>query len=125
MPKFARLSRVRTLLKEVDRVDEVSEPPGGLVGNKVRESGLGGRIRYIGGDLPQDGLQRRAMVKLVQLAGARYGLQDDIDVYLAAAGCATPAGLDTAQLRTLATWVGQAMDRLATAADCPDTPPAC
>lgn len=123
MTKFARLSRVRGLLKEVDRVDEASEPPGGLVGVKVRES-VGGRMRYIGGELPQDGLQRRAMVKLVQLAGARYGLQDDIDVYLAAAGCASPAGLDTAQLRALAGWVGQAMDRLATAADCPDTPPA-
>lgn len=107
MLKLERVTRMRRLLEDARRVE------------------VGGRIRHLGGELPLDSVQRRALVKHVQLAGTRYGLQEDIDVYLAAAGCATPAGLDIAQLHALASWVGQAMDRLATAADCPDTPPAC
>jgi len=69
-------------------------------------------------------LRRRAMVKQVAIAASRYGLQADVDAYLAAAGCASLAGLDDAQLDRLAGWVGQEMDRMQTVCDSPDAPPA-
>lgn len=83
-----------------------------------------GRMRHLGKDLVAENLPRRALIKHVKLAGDRCGLQDDIDLYLAAAGCATLSGLDNTELRGLAGWISQTMDRRATAADSPDAPPA-
>jgi hypothetical protein len=76
------------------------------------------------GGTPLENLSRRAMIQHVRLAGARYGLQADIDAYLALADCASLSGLESAQLSSLAEFVSGAMDRMATASDSPDGPPA-
>lgn len=93
--------------------------------NSARQIEVNSRVvRYAGGETPLEGMQRKAMIRHVKLAAERYGLQADIDAYLAVADCASLAGLDLSQLRALASWVGSAMDRLATACDSPDAPPA-
>ena len=64
------------------------------------------------------------MVKQVALAASRYGLQGDIDVFVALAGCASIGGLSTDHLQSLTKWCSETMDRMATGGQSPDTPPA-
>ena len=71
-----------------------------------------------------DGFTRRALVQQIKLGAARYRMQLDVDAYLSVAGRATLAGLETTQLRVLAQWVQRAIDRMHTACDSPDEPPA-
>ncbi len=99
----ARITRMRRLLDQA----APSEPP-----------------RHVLGGIVHGPLRRRAMTKQIGLAAARYGLQLDVDAYLAAAGVASLAGLDTTQLERLAEWAAQEMDRQATACDSPYAPPA-
>lgn len=81
-------------------------------------------VRHIGESFPIEGLQRRAMLKQLDLAATRYGLQQDIDVFVALAGSHTLRGLSTEHLRVLIAWCSATMDRMATGSDCPDSPPA-
>ncbi len=64
------------------------------------------------------------MVKQVVLAASRYGLQSDVDVFVALAGCASVGGLSTDHLQSLTKWCSDTMDRMATGGQSPDTPPA-
>jgi len=64
------------------------------------------------------------MVKQLQLAASRYNLQDDIEAYLAAADHASLAGLSDGELTCISDWIAAAIDRMATACDSPDCPPA-
>ncbi len=105
----ARVTRMRCLLDQA----MPSEPP-----RLPRASSLS--VSAVAtGPLP-----RRALVKQLALAVARYGLQPEVDAYLAAAGCASLNGLEQAQLERIAAWVTQEVDRMATACDSPDAPPA-
>jgi len=105
----ARVARMRTLLTEA----APSTPPQ-----------PGRFFAVLGNSVVAGPLRRRAMVKQIALATERYGLQLDVEAYLAAAGVATVAGLDTPHLEVLARWVEQTMDRMTHACDWPDAPPA-
>lgn len=69
-------------------------------------------------------LRRRSMIKQVQLAARHYDLQGEVEAFVAAAGVASLAGLEIQHLEVLTAWIESHMDRLATACDSPDTPPA-
>ena len=69
-------------------------------------------------------LRRRAMIKQVQLAARHYDLHGEVEAFLAAAGVASLAGLEFQHLEVLTAWIESHMDRMATACDSPDAPPA-
>lgn len=71
---------------------------------------------------PLAALRRRSMVKQIDLAARQYDLRDEIDAFLAQAGCVSVAGLDDRRLYALSTWLGEVMDRYHVAADPPDAP---
>lgn len=105
----ARVARIRQLLSESVASDS----------------------RPILGDFPTpsaysitESLRRRAMVMQIRMAARNYGLQDDIDTYIAAAGVDALADLSTKQLDWLCSWLSDAMDRMTYACDHPDAPPA-
>jgi hypothetical protein len=102
------VTRVRQLLREAAQT-----------GFKPAENGFASHVEGIRGPL-----RRRAMVKRVRLAAAYYGLDAEIDAFLAEAGCASLSGLDDVRLRALSGWLGAAMDRLQVVADHPDAPAA-
>jgi len=109
MLDHARVARMRSLLAEA----APSAPPQ-----------PGRFFSLLGNAIITGPLRRRAMVKQVALATERYGLQMDVDAYLAAAGVASLAGLDGPRLELLARWVEGVMDRMAYACDWPESPPA-
>jgi hypothetical protein len=109
MIEHARVTRMRKLLAEA--VPETPPAPGRFLGLQANSIVAGP-------------LRRRALAKQVGLATRDYGLREDVDAYLAAADCASLAGLTLPQLLVLARWVEGVMDRMATACDCPDAPPA-
>ena len=73
---------------------------------------------------PVKAIRRRAMVKQLRLAAARYNLQDDVEAYLAAADRASLAGLNDNELGAISQFVGAAIERMAIGCDSPDAPPA-
>ncbi|MDC8012257.1 hypothetical protein [Tahibacter soli] len=81
-------------------------------------------VRHAGECFPLEALSRRAMVKQVALASSRYGLQDDVDVFVALAGCASVGGLSTECLQSLTKWCAETMDRMAYDGYGIDAPPA-
>lgn len=109
MLDHGRVARMRALLATA----EPATPPA-----------PGRFFSLLGNGVVTGALRRRAMVKQVALATERYGLQLDVDAYLAAAGVASIAGLDSSRLEVLARWVEGVMDRMATACDWPEAPPA-
>lgn len=98
-----------------ERVKQMRKLLVSFTGSSTKE-GASPRIPVVG-NLGTEGLRRRAMVKQIQLAGARYHLQLDIDAFLAAAGASSPSGLDTQKLSILAEWVAKTVDQFQTAAD--------
>lgn len=110
MSDLARVTRVRNLLKEVDRVCVAPDH--------------GASIDALFTDVALDRMSRRGLIAYVKLAASRLNLQAEIDLYLALAGCASLSGLNTSQLQRLAAWADQARDRAAIAADCPHVLPA-
>lgn len=110
MSDLSRVTRVRNLLKEVDRVCVAPD------------RGASTDALFTGVTL--DRLSRRGLIAYVKLAASRLDLQAEIDLYLALAGCASLSGLETSQLQRLAAWIDQARDRAAIAADYPHAPPA-
>jgi len=106
-----RVTRMRQLLAEAAR-------------QPWYENGRHLLVHHIGQGFPIEALQRRAMIKQLALAASRYGLQPDIDVFVALAGSETTRGLSTEQLRLLTGWCAATMDRMQTGSDCPDAPPA-
>lgn len=109
MLDHARVARMRTLLAEA----APSTPP--------QPSRF---FTLLGNGIVTGPLRRRAMAKQIALATERYGLQADVEAFLAAAGVVSIAGLDSARLEVLARWVEGVMDRMATACDWPEAPPA-
>lgn len=105
----ARVTRMRQLLAEA--VPETPPDPGRFLSLQAN--------CIVAGPL-----RRRVLAKQVKLATRDYGLQDDVDAYLAAADCASLAGLTLPQLLVLALWLEKVMDRMATACDSPYAPPA-
>lgn len=110
MSDLSRVTRVRNLLKEVDQV-------------RVPRS-RGVTLDVLFTDVALDRLTRRGLIAYIKVAAERLRLQDDLEAYLAMAGCASLSGLDMSQLHKVAAWIDQAMDRAATASDCPFAPPA-
>jgi len=105
-----RVTRMRRLL-----ADAIQRPPP----EPARP-----HVVHVGEGFPIEGLHRRAMIKQLALAGARYGLQGDIEVFVALAGCHSLGGLSTEHLRKLSTWCAATMDRMATGSESPDAPAA-
>jgi hypothetical protein len=105
----ANVTRMRRLLSEA------TQPSfnGSEVRTLVRESERFWPSALVGA------MRRRAIIKQIALATSCYGLREDVDAFLAAAGVASLAGLDDARLDTLASWLAGAMDRISTCCDSP------
>ena len=81
-----RVTRMRKLLADAS--------------HKPQETRRPHMVRHAGENFPLEVLSRRAMVKQIVLAASRYGLQSDVDVFLALAGCASVGGLSVEHLHS-------------------------
>jgi hypothetical protein len=113
MIDHARITRMRKLLQET-----VSTQATNAIAKRVFHSD------QFNEDPICNAIRRRSIVMQIGLATKHYDLKRDVDAFVAAAGQYSLSGLTTMQLDTLATFVAGAMDRLSTACDHPDDPPA-
>lgn len=106
-----RVTRMRELLSEASSIVN-AEAAFNVISFKPADPGIRGPLK------------RRAIIKQLLVTAKDYDLQLYVDAYLAAADRASLSGLDNQQLSKLSSWVSGVVDRMAIAADSPDSPPA-
>ena len=76
------------------------------------------------GSGPIGTVRRRYLIHQARRLAERFGLQEDLQGWIYAAGCEAITGLDVVDLEALVTWIRDMGERIDCACDRADMPPA-